>query len=117
MGYKDFFTFVAEQSNFHSTQGMETGNTHHTFGNASFQVKLLGMAGAKAELEPHGNRPLATTPIIKKGDVVDVFDLKKERSFKGRFISGKKDNRGYFTEITIIDDNNELQVLKSGHKL
>lgn len=117
--YFKFEEFINEAEVNNSTlHVMHPGNSHHSYGNPAYQVKLLGMYDAKKRSE-QGNSYRDTEPKIElhKGDEIDVFSLKKEKTVKGRFISGQKNKKGIYSKITIIDDEGNLQELKAGHTI
>lgn len=84
----------------------------HAFGNASFTVKLLGINKTRDEVEPKNNVGPKLNVPLKKGDVLQLINAKTFEEITGSFVSGKKDSKGVWNELTLIDDNQKLITIK-----
>ena len=92
---------------------MNFTNVYQSFNIPSFTVKLLGMATAKDETEQRGDGGLGAKRPIMKGSMVEVYDNKKKKIVKGSFLTGKKDKDGEYYEVTIIDEDEKVKVIKT----
>lgn len=84
----------------------------HAFGNAAFTVKLLGIHTTRDQIEPKNKTNVNLEVPIKKGDVLQLTNAKTFEKIEGSFISGKKNNKGAWIEITLIDKKNDIITLK-----
>jgi hypothetical protein len=84
----------------------------HAYGNAAFTVKLLGMNATRDLVEPKMNVGPPIEAPLKKGDVIQLTNSETFKEINGTFVSGKKNSRGLWSEITLIDDEQKLITIK-----
>lgn len=100
--YNNFKEFVTE--NFTAPKNHSQDSVvYRNWQTKSFQIKLLGMDHARDEVEPQSQMS-QTFQDIKKGDMIEVFDMKRKKLMTGRFVSGKKNKDNDYSEVTILDD-------------
>lgn len=122
--YKNFeeYNELLENSAFITQSGIgaEESVSAQSWHTPSFNVKLLGMGTAKRMYEPSGDGSgkmnVSKDPHpIKKGDKVQVFDMKKSKNLKGIFVSGTKNSDGTYSTITLITEKGKTIQLKPGN--
>jgi hypothetical protein len=67
----------------------------------SFTVKLLGINTSRWENEPPSNDNGKSLNQLKRGDMIQVFDMKKDKTLEGKYISGIKNSDGTYKKITL----------------
>jgi hypothetical protein len=78
----------------------------------AFNIKLLGMNQAKIDTEQQQGGAFRKELIIKKGDRVEVYDMKKKKKIIGIFISGKKEGTEGYTEVTLKMEDETIKKIK-----
>lgn len=115
---KLFEEFVNEyhqnQTFIHPMLGGYTPVDQASFNNPAFQVKLHSVDKTRRNVEPKRNGVYLEDPL-KKGDWIEVKSQKNGINFLGRFVSGQKNSKGEWVEITMIDCENDLRTMKPVH--
>lgn len=88
-------------------------SVNHMPGSKAFTVKFLGISDARYRVEPKNRPSNSSNDFIKKGDLIEVQNSEDKKVYKGRYVSGKTNDKGDFIEIKFIDDEtNDLIELK-----
>jgi hypothetical protein len=91
---------------------MSANNVYASNRIPAFNVKLSGMNQAKIDMEQQQSGSFKKETVIKKGDLIEVYDIKNKKSIRGIFVSGKKETNGEYTEVTLRMEDEKIKKIK-----